>query len=110
MTNLETGYTDMIADLKRLFGKINALYDFFSRDNKYIKQIPFQHEKLSAAKSLIENAGDKNIEFDKLEPYEIEAELTEMVSLITDSKKFLSDIVIEIEKITGKKIRFRSEL
>lgn len=110
MTEFESGYTDLIADIKKLLKKIYALYDFFSNDNQYIPQIPFHHNKLSAANSVIDSITDKKIALNEIETSEMKAGLDELKTLITDSKKFLTEMVIEIEKITGKKIRFRSEL
>ncbi len=110
MTEFNPGHTDLLTDTDKLLRKIAALYDFFSSDNRYTKQIPFHHQKLSAAKSAIEEANYKKFSFDSHASSRFEQELNELRTLLTDSEKYLGEIILEIEKVTGKKIRFRSEL
>ncbi len=110
MNEYELRYLNLISDLKIIYKKINAVYIFFLNENKYIKQIPLQQKKLSGIRTLVERVSKKSLNFDKLKPGEIKAELSDIEILLKDSKKILSEIVIEIEKIIGKKIKFRSEM
>ena len=110
MNEYELKYSNLISNLKILFKKIDAVYLYFLNEDKYIKQIPLQHKKLSGLRTLVERASNKSLNFEKLKPGEIKAELNDIEILLKDSKKILSEIIIEIEKITGKKIKFRSEI
>ena len=111
MNEHELRYAKLVVDLKNLHKKINTVYNFFMNDNnKYIKQITFQHKKLFATKNLIERVSNKKIDFVELKPTEIDSKLNDMETLLKDSRKILTKIIYEIENITGKKIKFKSDI
>ncbi len=110
MNEYELKYSSLISNLKILFKRIDSVYLYFLNEEKYIKQISLEYKKLSGVRTLVERVSNKSLNFDKLKPGEIKAELNDIEILLKDSRKILSEIVIEIEKIIGKKIKFRSEM
>lgn len=109
MNEYQRRFSDLTTELDLLFKRISALYDFFSNDNKYLKKIPFNRKKLLSAKTIVENA-NRNFSFNKPESAHTDAGLKDIEILINDLEIFLAGIVSEIEKITGRKIVFRSAL
>jgi len=111
MSLLKDKYFAELQKIKAIQRKADCLVQqFFEKDSYDTSSLLKELRLVSAVSSMLQRTLDKELDFEEIKENEAEAEIRDIHMTLKDTQGLLEKVLIEIKALTGKTIKFKSDM